>query len=284
MPIHDVVAFVYKESLRDSISTRANSMAFSFFLALFPSIIFLFSLTPYIPFIEEWLPAMRNSIFEVMPRRAAKYMYDTINNIVSIPRGGLLSAGFLLALYFSTNGMMALLQGFQKKYESYKTRGFFHRRWVATKLTVLLGIMLLSSLVFVVMGEVIIESILVFFRLGQFDRVLLEVIRILTVFALIYFGIGFIYRYGPAFKKKMSVFSPGAMLATLLSIVSSLGFSFFVNNFGAYNEVYGAIGALIIFLVWLRINCFVILVGYEMNASIAIHRDLKTEIEIGSED
>jgi membrane protein len=105
------------------------------------------------------------------------------------------------------------------------------------------------------------------------DR-LFNYLRWALVFIFYYIGIGIIYRFGPAMKQKLKIFSAGATLATVLSVVSSISFSLYVENFFRYNTIYGSIGALILILVWLQINSFIILIGYELNASIAVNRDL----------
>ena len=141
-------------------------------------------------------------------------------------------------------------------------------------LTMLLSILFIVSFFLLIIGNLIIGYISE--RLGLTDSSvwIITIIKIIAAFLLLYTGITIIYRYGPSLKKRIALVNPGSILATLLSILTSVGFSYFVNNFGRYNELYGSIGALIVIMLWLQFNAFVILIGYELNASIAVNRDI----------
>ncbi len=272
IPIWDVGVFIYNELKRDDITTRANSMAFSFFLSLFPAIIFLFTLIPYIP-IDDFETILQNFVQEVMPVTAHEYVFETIDNLRSIQREGLLSVGFVLAFFFASNGMLSMMKGFEKSYKvSFKERNFFKKRIIAIWLTVLLGLLLLSSIVFIVLGNIVVN---VFWDSGGLNYYLIQALRWFTMIFLFYSVISSLYRFGPPLKRKFSFFTPGATMATLFAIVTSLIFSYFVDRFGSYSRIYGSLGALIVTLIWMQLNCFIILAGFELNASIAVNRDLK---------
>lgn len=134
--------------------------------------------------------------------------------------------------------------------------------------------LILGSLLIIVIGKPLLIKVITSLGLDRTFVSIYLYFRWLLVFVLYYFCIGIIYRVGPAFKNKMKIFSPGANLATILSVISSIGFGIYVDNFAKYNEIYGSIGALILILIWMQINSFIILIGYELNASIAINRDL----------
>jgi membrane protein len=123
-----------------------------------------------------------------------------------------------------------------------------------------------------------------YFHLDIETKVYINIFRWLVIVALFYFGIAFIYRYGVALKRKLPWLTPGATLATILSIISSLLFSFYVNAFNTYNQIYGSIGTIIVLMLWIQINCMVLMVGFELNASIAVNRDLKLAREEEGED
>ena len=281
--------------MRDNITTRANSVAFSLFLAIFPFIIFLFTLLPYlfdpedfVNFLSSILPSdsgytttgsyieiLEEYLASVLPRNANQYLLGIIDGIVGIKRDGLLSLGFFLAIFFASSGMLTLMLGFDKSYkESFKTRSYFKKRLVAVSLTMLLSILFIASFFLLIIGNVILAYISDKLGLTDSSIWLISFIKSIAAIMLLYTGITIIYKYGPSLRKRVPFINPGSILATVLSILTSFGFSYFINNFGRYNELYGSIGALIVIMLWLQFNAFVILIGYELMASIAVNRDL----------
>ncbi len=287
VPIFDVVVFLYNESRRDDLFTRANSMAFSFFLSLFPSLISLFTLLPYVrQYLLTFLPdngqnfddILRSQILEIVPGNVGNEIFTFIDDLTTNPRVGLLSFGFVLALYFASNGMMAMMKGFEKSYmKTFKKRTTLRKQMIAVFLTFQFGVLLIASVILIIVGNLIITFIADYVRLGILARWSLFMIRWVVIVFLFYSVISTIYRYGVALKQKFGTFSPGATLATTLSILSSILFSFYVDNFGRYNELYGGFGTVIVTMLWIQINSLVLLIGFELNASIAINRDLKEE-------
>lgn len=279
IPIAVILKFVWNEILRDDIVTRSNSMAFSFFLSIFPGMLVMLTLLPYFP-IENLVAALQRSYVDLLPTEMADYIDSIIAEMTQTGREGLLSLSVLLAVFFASAGVSTMIKGFHKSYEmTYKKQNLLQRQWKAIKLTVLLGLLLLGSLVGIVVGKPLINKWLTSIGLDTNSYFFSANIRWLIAFIFYYAGISLIYRLGPAFKNKLRLFTPGATLATILSIISSIGFALYVDNFANYNEIYGSIGALILILVWLQINSFIILIGYELNASIAINRDLLTQTE-----
>ena len=295
VPIYNILVFIYKEMMRDNITTRANSVAFSLFLAIFPFIIFLFTLLPYLfapddftHFVENILPqsnALPSSgsyidildeyLSSVLPRNANEYLLGVIESIVGIKREGLLSLGFFLAIFFASSGMLTIMYGFDKSYEeSFKDRSYLKKRLVAVSLTILLSILFIGSFILLIIGNIIIAYISERLALTNSSIWIITLIKSLAAIMLLYTGITIIYKYGPQLKKRIPFINPGSILATILSILTSFGFSYFINNFGRYNELYGSIGALVVIMLWLQFNAFVILIGYELIASIAVNRDL----------
>ncbi len=279
IPIAVILKYVWKEILRDDIVTRSNSMAYSFFLSIFPGILVILALLPYLP-IDNMIIAFQRNYIDLLPGEMASYLNNIIAEMTQSGKEGLLSLSLILAILFASNGVGSMIKGFHKSFEAtYKKQNLLQREWRAIYLTMLLGFLLVGSLIVIVLGKPILlqwlsKTGLVGSGLGLFNY-----LRWLLVFVLYYFGISVIYRFGPAFKTKLRYFTPGATLATILSVISSLIFSLYVENFFRYNEIYGSIGALILILVWLQINSFIILLGYELNASIAINRDLLAQEE-----
>jgi membrane protein len=276
IPIAVILKWVWKEILRDDIVTRSNSMAFSFFISIFPGILVLLSLLPYLP-IGDLVSTFRHSYVDLLPEDMANYIDGLIIEMTAKPRQGLLGFSVLLAVFFASNGVSTMIKGFHKSYEvSYKKQNIFQRYWRALKITLLLGLLFLGSLLAVVFGRPTILTLFEKASIHAADYTWFNNLRWLLVFVLYYLGISIIYRVGPALKNKLRLFTPGATLATILSVISSFAFAAYVENFSNYNQVYGSIGVLILILVWLQLNSFIILIGYELNASIAINRDLLT--------
>ncbi len=278
VPIYNVISFIYRECIKDDIITRANSIAFSLFLSLFPALIFLFTILPLIPATQDLLPMIDDSLKNFLPEEAHKYLFGIIYDILSIKRQGLLSLGFILALYFGSGGMKTLMRGFDKSYDTtFKQRSWLKFELVAITLTSFLALILIISVVLIVLGKQVIGGTSSFLELGQFGGTIIKLSRWVFVAIFFYFIISVIYKYGPSMKKRTSIFNPGAYLATLSMILVSVLFSYFVNNFGRYNELYGSIGALIVLMVWLQINAIILLIGFELNTSIAVNKDLSAE-------
>ena len=274
IPIAVILKYLWKEIWRDDIVTRANSMAYSFFISIFPGLLFFLTILPYLP-IGDIVTTFRRGYVQILPKEMADYIDAIIIEMTQTNREGLLSVSLLLALLFASNGVLSMIRGFHKSYEmTYKKQNLFQQRWRALRLTIVLGALFLGSLAAIILGKKALEKVISFDGTSDFNYQLFNFLRWTGVFVFYYICIAIIYSLGPAYKNKEKYFSPGALLATILSVISSLGFAVYVENFSQYNEIYGSIGALILILLWLQINSFIILLGYELNASIAINRDL----------
>ncbi len=273
VPIYYIISFLYKESFNDMISTRANSIAFSFIIALFPFLIFLFTLTAYLP-IPDFNLTIRQYLSGILPYEAETFVFQMIDDIITQPRGTLLSVGFILTIYFASNAMIGISQSFDKKeYESFTTRTGFQERLLAIRMTLLAGILLILAAVVGIVGKFAIDYINEILNLKFVTYISVILLRYLIIFALIYFLVGFIYRYASSVANKFRLFTPGALLATVLTILASEIFGYYVNNFANYNKFFGSLGTLIILMLWAQFNSFILLVGYELNVSIKVNRN-----------
>lgn len=283
IPLYNLIVFIDRELQRDAIVTRANSMAFSFFLAMFPAIIVLFTLLPYTPLYQmkvkvngktqQFQDLLRDNIEQVMPGEAGNMLFTTIREIATKPHSGLLSFGFFLAIWFASNGMVSMMRGMEKNYSSFHKRNGFQKRMTALQLTFLVGSVLIGSVLFVVLGNLIFSFLFHRMKASLVTRITLLFFRWLVVILLFYTTFSTIYRYGSSTRRPIAFFNPGAIVATSLSILTSWGFSFYVDNFGNYNTLYGSIGALIVLMIWIQLNCMILLIGFELNAGIAVLRD-----------
>lgn len=267
----------------DEIFDRANGVSYNMILATFPAIIFLFTLIPYI---TVYYPAINSdSIMQFMGEMMPPSIFDvassTVLDIISNQRGGLLTFGFGFALFLATNGMMALMRAFNACYKTDDKRNEWRMRLTATGLTILLALVVFLAIVLLVVGQIIINYVTV--NIQDFSNLNLDsltiyfllFLRLAVIFIVFFFAISFIYYFGPAVHYNWKFFSVGSWVATVGCLGVSYGFSYYVTNFGSYNKVYGSIGALIALMIWIQLLTVVLLLGYEINAS--LHYGMKIQ-------
>ncbi len=272
LPLYTVATFFFQEIARESILNKASSLAYNFMLAIFPGIIFLFTLIPYIP-IDNFQEQLLDFMEVVMPENAFLTVESTLEDIIKNQNSGLLSIGFILATFFATNGVSSLMLAFNKASLIIESRSWGQQRLVAIGLTLMIIIALAVGMtVFTAAGYVIRylqENIEIN---AAFWGFIITASRWFILFGIYFFTVSILYKFGPASSRKWKLFSPGAMLATLLAILTFSGFAFYINNFNAYNKLYGSIGTLIVIMIWLYLNSLILLVGFELNASIALSK------------
>ncbi len=268
LPLYDVLIF-FRNSIRSqSLTERAAAVSYNFIMALPPSLLFLFTIIPHLPFIsvKSIKYQLHALIFDIIPAKGHnKSIIDFIDSFLDSSRIGLLSVGLLLALFFASNAMMGLMRSLNKKYLGFETRRGLHKRWIAIKLTILIFGLLLAYLLLLIMQGALLDLIV---KSRDWKAVIFYTRWILIVL-LVFFAIGFIFKYAPAIQKRWRLASPGAILTTFLSLLASLGFSAFVNNFGKYNALYGAIGTIMMLMALVFINSLALLIGFELNVSIS---------------
>jgi len=268
IPLGEIIPPFYKGIKEGALTFRASSVSFNFFLALFPTIIFFFTIIPYIP-IHHFPDLLMESLKNLMPENAFKTIQSTIDDILRRPRGGLLSVGFILALYFSTNGINSIIEGFNTSTHTQETRSWFKQRVVCMVLVLILTLLVISSIALISLNTTVLKFLM---REGilksYFSYYMILFGKWVILLALIYFTNSFIYYLGPAKSEQYRFFSPGSTLVTFLILVTTIGFNFYINNFSKYNALYGSIGTLLIILMWIYLNAIITLIGYELNAVI----------------
>ncbi len=266
VPIFDVVRFFIKQVQTIGMTERASSIAFNFVMAIPPAIIFLFTLIPYLPITQAFQLELYGLIKDVIPgERDNAILIGFLQDFINNPRNGLLSLGFVLSLYFSSNAMMGIMRSFDKNYVGFTKRKGFHRRMVALKITGLLYLIVFSSLAILIARDVVLKW------LGIENEQLIALIMNLRWFVIVllfFFCISFIYRHTPSVQKKWRLLNPGSVLATLLMLVMTLALSWWVSRFSNYNQLYGSIGTVLIIMVLIFINSLILLIGFELNVSI----------------
>lgn len=267
LSLYDVSIFFIKGLQEGAITTRASSLAFNFFLAFFPSIIVFFTLIPYIP-IDGFQQTLMEIISNVLPPSTNSATFSTLEDIINNQRGGLLSIGFILALYFSTNGMSSLIQAFNSSYHIRENESIIKHQMLSILLTIVISALVFLTIILIIFGKAAIIYMIDYQLINENKLVLLNAAKWVILIFMLFLGITTIFNLGPAIKSQIKIFSPGAILATLFIILTSIVFSYYIDNFSQYNKIYGSIGTLIIILLWIYFNAIFLLIGFELNASI----------------
>jgi membrane protein len=208
-----------------------------------------------------------------LPADAYGAFSTTLDEIVNKQNSGLLSFGFILSLFFATNGVHSLMMAFNKSSLIIETRSWFKQRFMAVALTLVIAFSVIVCIVAMTIGEIALNYIDT--ELNIKDTLTTFAIQLTrwALLGILYFvTISILYRYGPAHAKKWKFFSAGSWLATILAFLTIWGFSFYINNFSSYNKVYGSIGTLIVIMIWLYLNSLILLVGFELNASVDLSK------------
>ena len=273
LPIYTVATFFFKEIGKETLTNKASSLSYNFMLAIFPAIIFLFTLIPYIPKSIGFQDQLMSLLALILPNNAFLAFESTINEIVNIENGSLLSIGFFLSLFFATNGVHKLMIAFNKSSLIVETRTWLKQRLVAIILTVIISFSVIICIAAMAIGEILLTYIKEELRYeGNLTYYAIQLTRWTLLGTLYFVTVSILYRYGPAHAKKWKFFSAGSWLATILAFLTIWGFSFYINNFNSYNKLYGSIGTLIVIMIWLYLNSLILLVGFELNASVDLSK------------
>jgi membrane protein len=268
VPLYDVTLFFWRSIVDGAIATRASAIAFSFFIAFFPFIIFLFTLIPYIP-IDNFQNELLILIQDVVPPATYTTIEQTVEDIITQPRGDLLSLGFFAALIFSTNGLASMMSAFDATVHTIHRRSWLSQRITAIYLLIILSVLLTIVIALLTSGQLVIQRLQDKQILNdQFIVFLLMFGKWLIILALLFFTYSFLYFMAPAKRIKWRFISAGSTLSTGLSVIAFVGLSFYINRFNQYNKLYGSIGTLLIILLLMYIMSMILLIGFELNASI----------------
>ncbi len=249
-----------------ALSYRAGAIAFSFFMALFPFALFILNLIPYIP-IDGFQQDFLNFVEESVPPNTYDAIALIINDILNNSHSGLLSSGFIMAIFLMANGLNAILGGFETSHHVIIKRGFFSQYFVALGMSLLLSMLLLVTVAMIVVFEVFIQKTIIQDVLS--DRIPLIIIgRYVFVILMILITTSILFKFGIKHDKNRSFVSIGSVFTTILIILSSYGFGIWVIKFSKYNQLYGSIGTLLIMMFYIWLNCMILLLGFELDAAI----------------
>lgn len=268
VPIYDVALFFWRSIVDGSITTRASAIAFSFFIAFFPGVIFLFTLIPYIR-IEGFQDELFVIIQQLVPDNTFQTIEDTVYDILEDKRLDLLSLNFFMALLFATNGLASMMSAFDATVHNINRRKWWSQYVAAVFLLIIFTLLLTLAIAMLIGGQELIRY------LDEIDIIrdkflvyLLTIGKWIITITIFFFAYSFLYYMAPAKKTKWRFISAGGTLATVLSIIGFVGMSYYLNNFSQYNKLYGSIGTLLAVLFLMYVMSLILLVGFELNASI----------------
>jgi membrane protein len=266
IPLYDVLKFFFQQIRKVGITERAAAISFNCVMAIPPIIIFLCTLIPYLPISNEFIRQLHGLIRDVIPgEKNNSALIKFIDDIVKKPKNDLLSLGFLLALFYSSNAVIGIMRAFDKNYLGFKKRKMIRRRVTALQLTSVLFVLMFASLLALIMQS----SVLKLFGLKNvLVRQIIGYARWVVIVFLFFSSVSFIYRYAPFVHKRWKLINPGCILATTLMLLFTVFFSYWVNNFSNYNKLYGSISTILILMLLIYFNSLVLLIGFELNVSI----------------
>ncbi len=271
IPLYDVVLFFIKQTQQIGLNERASSIAFNFLMAIPPLLIFVFTLLSYIPGSKNIYSEMLVLLNTVIPDVTTFNMIKKVMDDFFAGGTGTLSFGLLLAIYFSSNATLTIMRTFRKSmlHIEIEDRNFLQIRWSAIRLTAIIILLLLATILIMITQTVILKWITEQLNIqDKWVDLLFNLAHFIITFLLIFIAIGLIYRFAPHVQKKWKIRSPGAILATILIISFTYLFSYWVNNIASYNKVYGSLGSILILMFLVFVNSLVLLIGFELNVSI----------------
>lgn len=280
LSLYDLLEMYIIGIVEGALSTRASAIAFSLFIALFPLLIFLITLIPFvIPLVsvgnENFDAQFLLFLESFLPEATADYFEGIYQQIKDQRRGGLLSTSFLLSIFLMTNGVNAIFEGFEYSYHIDLTRNFIKQYAYALMVGLILSVLILLGAVAYVYFEFYILNYLLELEIQtrgteikESDFVVARIFKVLFLTSLTYLSVAILYYFGTSEGKKTKFFSYGALLTTLLILLTSYLFGIYVDDFARYNELYGALGGLLILLVYIWLNCNLLLLGFELNATL----------------
>ncbi len=282
IPIYQVVSFFIRQVQTIGMTERASAIAFNFVMAIPPATIFLFTLIPYLPITQSLQQELYKLIKDIIPgERNNAVLINFLQDFINNPRNGLLSLGFILSLYFSSNAMMGIMRSFDKNYAGFKKRSNWQRRKEALRLTALLYVFVMASLVALIAREVVLEWLGIE---NATIRALLSNLRWGVIFLLFFGCISSIYRLAPSVHKKWKLINPGSIVATSLMLITSGALSWWVANFSNYNQLYGSISTVLIIMILIFINSLILLIGFELNVSIYSLKSARADERLDTEN
>lgn len=267
MSLYDVFEMYTIGIVKGALTTRAGGIAFSFFMAVFPFMLFILTLIPYIP-IEGFQEGLFSFIQEILPPETFEAVNTVLGDIINNQYGGLLSFGFLLSIFLMTNGVNAIFGGFEYSYHITEFRNVFKSYFISLAVSLLLSLFLIITIISLILYQVALSKIDEKGWFNTNDLHLFYIGKNMSFLVMIFTIVSLLFRYGTKQGKATKFFSAGAILTTVVSLFTFYLFGIYVVKFAQYNELYGSIGTLLILMLFVWLNAIILLLGFELNASL----------------
>ena len=275
--LYKVLRYFFKGFNGPNLTEKAAAISYNFIMSVPPTCLFLFTLVPNLPFISKrgLKVQLHGLIHDIVP--SSTYNEGLIKFVDSFIDGskiGLISFTLLLSLLFASSGVIGIMRSFNKDYVGFEKIKGLKKRWEAIKLTLMLFGLLLVYLLLLLIQSNILNWLGI---TNVYLKFLILYAKWIFIIGLIFSSYAFIYRYAPSTTKRWKLISPGAVIATVLSIFVTIVFTTFVDNFGRYNLLYGSIGTIMVFMIMIFLNSLVVLIGFEFNLSINTLKTMQEE-------
>ncbi|MBU6157970.1 MAG: YihY/virulence factor BrkB family protein [Bacteroidetes bacterium] len=270
VPLYDIIIFFIEKVKTVGLDQRAAAISFNFIMAIPPACIFLFSLVPLMPWANNFSLEIMSVVNDITPNQdTRKFVKDFLDDFFGRPRNSLLSFGFLIAVFYSSSAMLGIIHSFNRSIHEKEQKGFMVYRWKAIKLTFIMMLLFIAAMLILMTQGTISALFLQQLSLDNvFFKAVFHLLRWAIIIGLFFYSIAFIYRHAPTVEKKWKLISPGSIVACTLLILLTVGFSFWINQFGTYNKIYGSIGTIMIIMALIYMNSLILLIGFELNVSI----------------
>ena len=267
LTLFDLSIIFYAGLVKGTFSTRASAISYSFFMALFPFLLFILNLIPFVDFIDDFQLEFLVFVDSMLPPETSGFFNDIFGDIAEKKRGGLLSFVFLLSIFLMANGVNAIFTGFEFSYHTNVNRTIFKQYVVAVGIAIVLALLLLLTAVITIYLTYLAEDLK---RFGMVSNAALvaDIGRYIVFVVMVYLAVAILYYSGTREGRLSKFLSVGAFFSTFLIVLITFLFGIYIENFSAYNELYGSIGALLILMVYIWINSNILLLGFELNASL----------------
>lgn len=277
--LYQVIKFLFKQLNTLGLYDRASAISFNLIMALPAGFLFLFSIIPYFPSSLKVKKQILSVFKDISPNSSTyRFILDIINDLLS-QHVGIFSFGFLLLLFYASNAMTGIIRSFDKSIMQNKPF-FLHQRMRAIRLTIILILLVFASLLVLIGQDQLTTLLREVFNIKRKTIIpYWNSVRWGVIILLLFFGNAFIYKYAPLIKEKWSLMSPGALLSTLLMLLTTLGFSYWVNHFSSYNKIYGSIGTVLVVMTLVYINALILLIGFELNVSIELLKKEQNQLD-----
>lgn len=275
-----VLKFLSRQLNTIGLYDRASAISFNLLMALPAGFLFLFSIIPYFPTTFKVKKQILTLFKDIAPNSSTyRFIVDIINDLLS-QHVGIFSFGFLLLLFYASNAMTGIIRSFDKSIMQNKPF-FLHQRMRAIRLTIILILLVFASLIVLIGQEQLASLLNSAFDIKQ-STILpyWNSLRWIIIILLLFLGNAFIYKYAPHIKERWPLVSPGSLLSTILMLLTTVGFSYWVNHFSSYNKIYGSIGTVLIVMTIIYMNALILLIGFELNVSIEVLKTEQRETEL----